>query len=122
MADRGTIEDELRDLAQQLTGAGWRTKPEAEWDPDEHRAYHRWAKAERERQDADAAARGEKIRVSFVRTTDEEEEHERKTAVGAFLRPHRFTLRVSDHNQTMTHYGPDYEHGRTYVGIDIEQV
>jgi hypothetical protein len=47
---------------------------------------------------------------------------ERRTAVGAFLRPHHFTLRFSDDNQTMTHYGPDYEHGKTYVGVDLEQV
>jgi hypothetical protein len=116
------LEEALRDLARQLTGAGWRTKPEVDWTPDEHRAYHRWATMERARQEQDSAARGEKLTVSFVPTTHEECEHERRTAIGAFLRPHRFTLCFSDHNQTMEQYGPDYEHSRTYPGVDLERV
>jgi hypothetical protein len=116
------LSDELHSLAESLVGAGWQTHAEVDWGPEEHRAYHRWAKAERERQDADARARGAHRPVVFIPTTHEESEHERRTAVGAFLRPHTFTLRFSDDNQTMTHYGPDYEHGKTYVGVDLEQV
>jgi hypothetical protein len=117
-----TLSDELHSLAESLVGAGWRTKPEADWTADEHRAYHHWAKRETERQHADAKARGEHIPVSFIPTTHEESEHERKTAIGAFLRPHTFTLRFTNDRQTMEEYGPDHENARTYVGVDLEQV
>jgi hypothetical protein len=116
------LSDELTSLAESLTGAGWQTKPEADWTADEHRAYHRWAKTEEAQQDAAAKARGEHIPVSFVPTTYEESEHERETAIGAFLRPHTFTMRFADGNETMEQYGPDHESSRTYPGIDVEQV
>jgi hypothetical protein len=117
-----TLNDELLDIAQQLTGAGWQTLPEASWTREQHLAYHRWAKAERERQDADAKARGAHRPVTFIPTTHEESERERRTAVGAFLRPHAFTLRFTNDRQTMEQYGPDHENARTYPGIDLEQV
>jgi hypothetical protein len=117
-----TLSDELHSLAESLVGAGWQTHAEVDWGPEEHRAYHRWAKAERERQDKDAKARGAHRPVDFIPTTHEESEHERKTAIGAFLRPYIFTLRFGDGNETMEQYGPDHESSRTYVGIDLEDV
>jgi hypothetical protein len=38
-----SIETELQDMAGQLAGAAWRTKPEREWTAVERAAYDRWA-------------------------------------------------------------------------------
>jgi hypothetical protein len=78
---------ELQDLAQQLVGAGWQSKPEIDWTPDEHATYTRWARAERLRLHEETGGR-----VSVRRVTVEEIEHERRTLVGAVLRPTRLTL------------------------------
>jgi hypothetical protein len=113
------LSDELQDLAESLAGAGWQTKPEAGWTPDEHRAYHHWAKREIERQDAEAKARGEKIRVDVTMAT-EQDEYDRKTSIGAFLRPTRLTLNFTE--DTMTQYSANQTVIRHYPGIDVEQV
>lgn len=114
-----SLSDELQSLSDSLIGAGWQTKPEADWTPDEHRAYHRWATAEYARQDVEAKARGEKIRVDVTMAT-EQDDYDRTTAIGAFLRPTRLTLNFKE--ETLTHYSPEQTVIRHYPGIRVEDV
>lgn len=82
------LDDELRSLGQEILGAGWKVKPEAEWTIDEYLAYHRWAKREEVRQ-IDGP-------VTFTIVEHGEHERRRREDVGEFLRPFVFTMHIGD--------------------------
>jgi hypothetical protein len=86
-----TLQDELHDLAEELIGVGWQSTPEIDWTPHELATYRRWAREERLRLSQDNARQ-----TTVRRVTAEEIEHERRTLVGAFVRPVQVTLNLQE--------------------------
>jgi hypothetical protein len=97
-----SIETELQDMAGQLAGAAWRTKPEREWTPVERAAYDRWA--------GEALAEMRAGEYGPVRVMSHEEG---ENAVGEFV---RFTVRFDGDS-----LGPDdasVSYGETPISGD----
>lgn len=107
------LDAEVRALGSEIMGAGWRSKPESDWTPDEHRAYHRWAQRERERLAA--------MPATVERVDADELDRRRRDDVGAFLRPAVVTLNVDD--DTLTTYHCDGTAlVREYPGVRVADV
>jgi hypothetical protein len=92
--DADSLRRQLDDLAEQVEGSGWQTKPEVEWNEAERRAYERWAAVQLE-----ALVANPDKPIRFRIRTYEEGEEDRRTRLGAFLRPFTIHFDQVEHDE-----------------------